>query len=235
MISALSEWPPSRVRTIPASLRLFREGPLEAYYAPFDYENPSARVAIVGLTPGWRQAQLSYLRFSELRRQNAPIQEALREAKLRASFEGPMRANLVSMLDSLGLPKWLAIESCADLFGRSASLLHATSALRYPVFKAGQNYSGSGPKPTRSAALLAMVDQLLGPELDRVPNALIIPLGRATSECLQWLSRSGRLQPRRWLWGFPHPSGANGHRHRQFAAHRADLKRQVANWFAGRA
>lgn len=79
-----------------------------------------------------------------------------------------------------------------------------------------------------------MVDQLLGPELSRVGDALIVPLGKATADSLRWLGDRGRLAPERWLDGLPHPSGANGHRARRFAAREAALSSHVARWFAGR-
>ena len=142
-----------------------------------------------------------------------------------------MRTNLVTMLDALGLHRHLSLRSCEQLFQDAHPILHTTSALRYPVFKAGMNYSGSAPTPTQSPILLAMVDQLLGPELDRVTDALVIPLGKGATECLRWLSGRGRLAPERWLDGLPHPSGANGHRVRQFAEHRAALRSQVRRWF----
>ena len=34
---------------------LAEDGPLQMYYAPLDFINSQARVAIVGITPGWTQ------------------------------------------------------------------------------------------------------------------------------------------------------------------------------------
>ncbi len=39
---------------------LFQDGPLSAYYVPFHDMNPKARVAIVGLTPGWTQMEIAF-------------------------------------------------------------------------------------------------------------------------------------------------------------------------------
>lgn len=39
----------------------------------------------------------------------------------------------------------LGISSTRELFGRHDSLVHTTSALRYPVFRDGDNYGGTGP------------------------------------------------------------------------------------------
>ena len=205
-VGLLEPPPPVAIGDLAPELRIFREGPLEAYYAPFDHENAAARLAVVGLTPGWQQAQIAFARFLELREKGCPIATAHRDVKAEASFAGSMRSNLVSMLDRLGLPAALGLSSSDDLFGPARDLLHTTSALRYPVFKHGRNYSEI-PRPTRSHSLRAMVDQLLCPELKRILHALIVPLGRAASECLNYLSETGRLSRFRWLSGFPHPSG----------------------------
>ena len=54
-----------------------------------------------------------------------------------------MRTNLVKMLDHIGANHYLRLSSSAELFGTRKDLVHYTSALRYPVFKNGENYSGS--------------------------------------------------------------------------------------------
>lgn len=67
----------------------------------------------------------------------------MRDAKIFASFSGPMRANLVAMLDSIGVNHRLGILSTSTLWNSDANLVHFTSALRYPVFVDGMNYSGA--------------------------------------------------------------------------------------------
>jgi hypothetical protein len=68
--------------------------------------------------------------------------EFLAAAKAFASFSGPLRNNLVAMLDFIGLNSWLGLQSCATLWLGDNYLVHFTSALRFPVFVDGQNYSG---------------------------------------------------------------------------------------------
>ncbi|MNG08705.1 hypothetical protein D3C84_920820 [compost metagenome] len=62
-------------------------------------------------------------------------------------------------------------------------------------------------------------------------EALIIPLGVNVENVLRQLVAENQLEEERCLWGFPHPSGANGHRHRQFAAHYQDMKERLAAQF----
>ena len=64
-------------------------------------------------------------------------------------------------------------------------------------------------------------------ELEQLPNALIVPLGRAVEDALADLGfhRSSKI-----LCGFPHPSGGNGHRVRQFKSEYQSLRRAVHAW-----
>src|ERR1700728_1431184 len=45
------------------SFRLYRDADLEMFYAPFETINRSARVAIVGITPGFQQMEIA-IRFA---------------------------------------------------------------------------------------------------------------------------------------------------------------------------
>jgi uracil-DNA glycosylase len=223
---------PLSLQDLPAELELFSDGRISIYYAPVGFVNPRAKVAIVGLTPGWQQARFAYqAAIDAIRNGTSPV-EAHRMRKPWVAFAGSMRRNLIRMLDELRLHEHLDIRSTADLFGTSA--LHATSALRFPVFCRGRNYSGSSPKPTKHPELLEMIDRILAPELATVSRALIIPLGLAVSECLSRLCNHGQLQEARCLFGFPHPSGANGHRTRQFEAAKRELRKTLRLWFDGK-
>ena len=165
------------------SLRLHQEDSLEMYYAPFGTVNASAAVVLLGITPGWRQMEIAY----RVARRDAELgvsgEEICRRAKQDASFAGTMRTNLVRMLDELGAPPFLGIESTSELFGPATAFVHTASAIRYPVFVKGRNYTGH-PDMLRNGFLRQCVESILGPELARVPNALIVPLGNAVSAAL---------------------------------------------------
>jgi hypothetical protein len=197
------------------------------FYSPFDWFNPSARVIILGITPGWTQMELACRAARGAILSGAAPDEVCRSAKLHGSFAGPMRANLVKMLDDIGLHKALDLKSSADLFETARHLLHTASAIRYPVFKGNRNYTGNGPRPAKSALLMKIARKVLVPELDSVANALIVPLGKSVEELLEVLGRESLVRHGRWLSGFPHPSGANGHRARLFKENRRSLRQQV--------
>jgi hypothetical protein len=153
--------------------------------------------------------------------------EVCQRAKQRASFAGSMRKHLTAMLDGLGLPSLLGIASSESLFSEDRGLLHTSSAIRYPVFVQGRNYTGHSPRILDTPSLRWFLDNVLPEELCQVPQAAIIPLGKSVSEVLDYLASRGSIERGRCLLGFPHPSGANGHRVREFEENFSRLARQL--------
>jgi len=211
-------------------LTVVAEGRLRVVYAPFDLIRPAARLVLVGLTPGAYQARLAIGAARDAYAAGADRLGAQRAAKATASFAGPLRSNLTAMLDAIGIPAALGLTSSAGLFDGAGGLVHTTSALRYAVYRDGRNYSGS-PSPTRTAILADFLTGLLAPELAAVPDALVIPLGERVTACLGWLAGQNLLDASRVLHGFPHPSGANGHRVADFATQRRRMTMGVRAWF----
>jgi len=193
------------------ALLLARDGELSQRWAPFDHVPATARLAIVGITPGREQANNALRAFAEGLRKGQDTAAALRHAKLAGSFSGPMRANIVNMLDSIGLHARLGVTSCAALFDPAAELVHFTSALRYPVFVGGANYNGT-PDMLRTLSLRSTVETFLAAEARLLPDALWLPLGPKPAAALEHLVAMGALRADRVLTGMPHPSGANAER-----------------------
>ena len=68
-------------------------------------------------------------------------------------------------------------------------------------------------------------------ELSEIKNpCLIIPLGKAVENVLRKLSREPSFSRHTYLFGFPHPSGANGHRKRIFEEHLDEFTEIVEDW-----
>jgi hypothetical protein len=197
--------------TLGGRLVLEREGAITVAYAPFEYVNPAARVVLVGITPGRQQAIEALLAARSLLAAGQDNAAVAKGAKETASFAGTMRASLVRMLDHIGLHQWLEIPSCGDLFGAKAGLVHYTSALRYPVYLNGQNYSGN-PEMTSHPLLRRYVRECLAAEVQQLPDAVWIPLGPRPASALKMLARDRLINPARILDGVPHPSGANAER-----------------------
>jgi len=119
-------------------LLIERHDDLEVFYSPFDHVNLDARIVLIGITPGHYQAEMALKTASDVIRSGASNIDAARKAKETASFSGPMRSNLVAMLDYFQINAVSGIASCASLFDVDAHLVHYTSALRYPVYRNGR-------------------------------------------------------------------------------------------------
>ncbi|OZB93596.1 hypothetical protein [Paenibacillus sp. XY044] len=215
-------------------LRISASGLVETFYAPHnDYVHSSACLFIVGLTPGFTQMRTAYEAARHAMDQGMGDEAVCRKAKEAASFAGSLRANLISMMDELGLPGYLGIGSSEALFGGERELLHTSSVLRYPVFVNRANYNGSRPglpgtPSLRDTALNGMAEEL---SIFR-DRPFLIPLGTTVESVLRLLDEQGMLDAGQCLWGFPHPSGANGHRHKQFAARKAEMKKTLHRYFS---
>ncbi|MDN3451657.1 hypothetical protein QMA09_15770 [Planococcus sp. APC 3906] len=204
---------------------------LEIYYAPFEYVNEDAKVVIVGITPGLHQMKKSFSTVIDAAGKQSADEATLKQVKNNSSFEGTMRKNLVKMLDELGLNEYLGLASNIELFEEASYLVHTTSVLAYPVFHNGKNYSGSTPNLLKNELLKKYVTDNFASELENFSNPLIIPLGVNVSNALNYLADQGMVASENILSGFPHPSGGNGHRHKQFLENKAAMEEKLKDHF----
>ncbi|MCG7961696.1 MAG: hypothetical protein N0E54_03200 [Candidatus Thiodiazotropha taylori] len=197
---------------LPTELLIEEDGNLSVYYAPFDYINTDAKIVICGITPGFQQAILALKEAGKQLRLGATLETAKLAAKNTASFGGPMRSNLIRLLDYIGISQKLDIVSCSELFGSKSNLVHYTSALRYPVFKSHKNYSGT-PSMVSKPILRKQLENCLFPELKQLSSStLFVPLGPKVEEALSLAVKAGFVNQDKVLGGLPHPSGANAER-----------------------
>jgi hypothetical protein len=181
-------------------------------YAPFDHVNDAARIAIVGMTPGAFQANNALTAAKTALQQGRTMEEVAQIAKVHASFSGePMRGNLVRMMDAIGLNRLVKIDTMASLWSEHSQLVHFTSALRYPVFVDGENWSGT-PDMLRTPQLCDWLVTYTGAELARLPKAIILPLGPKVTAAMHYLADLELIDRNRIMDGLPHPSGANAER-----------------------
>ncbi|OMF29387.1 hypothetical protein BK133_17785 [Paenibacillus sp. FSL H8-0548] len=222
----------SREQLFTKELLLEEQEAMSIYYVPYEYVNTQAKLMIIGITPGFTQMEVAIRSAREDLLLGVPLELIDKRAKKLASFAGTIRTNLIEMLDQIDLPARIGISSSKSLFEERRELLHTTSAIRYPVFINGKNYTGHSPAILKSSILSRYVETILLPELIAVKDALVIPLGKSVSEVVQALVEKGWLNAERCLFEMPHPSGANGHRQRQFEQHKASMQQQVLNWFS---
>lgn len=193
-------------------LRLAEAGPVRVCYAPFDHVELSARLVVVGITPGLTQAVNALNAVQTAMGKGLSPEAVLAEAKRTASFSGgAIRANLVAMLDAIGVARHLGLGSTAALFRPGSIGVHFTSALRYPVFVSGRNYNGT-PDMLATPILRRIVETHLAEEARLLPDALWLPLGPKAEAAVAHLTWLGHLRPDRVVAGLPHPSGANAER-----------------------
>jgi hypothetical protein len=196
---------------IPASFLLGQEKKLTSHYIPFDSVNPSARLVLVGITPGFTQWKNAMREAQRQLHAGVSTDVAHRAAKQTGAFSGAMRPNLIGLLDHIGLHRWLGLTSCDALFGSASHLVQTTSILRHPIFVDGQNYNGT-PNMVRSPFLRTQIEAHFAEEARTLDKAVFVPLGPKVSEGLDWLVQRGVIPADRILHGLPHPSGANAER-----------------------
>lgn len=184
---------------------------LETFYAPFEHLESEARVVIVGLTPGRRQAEDALTACGDALRAGRDRSEALRLAKRHASFSGPMRSNLVRMLDAIGVARLVGVDTAARFWDEAAGSAHFTSLIRNPVLVDGANWSGS-PDPVGTPPLRRWMESWTGRELAGLSPAVVVPLGPVVARGLAHLADLGMISPGSILADMPHPSGANAER-----------------------
>jgi len=211
---------------------LYNNDNMKIYYAPHnEIINTKAKIFIVGITPGWTQTSIAYKTAQNALLNKLEIEQIKKECKRNSRFAGSMRKNLVDMLDELGLNYKLHLESCYELFEDKDYLLHTTSVIPYPVFINNKNYTGSNPKIMDNEVLYYYVKKYFYKEIQCLSNALIIPLGKAVEEILEQMIKEKLIKEEQCLLGFPHPSGANGHRKSQFNENKDNLLSVIEEYF----
>jgi len=211
---------------------LFNKNNMKIYYAPHnEIVNEKARIFIVGITPGWTQTSIAYKTAHDGLVKKLDNETIKKECKRNSRFAGSMRKNLIEMLDELKLNRKLQMHSCLELFENRDELLHTTSMIPYPVFINNKNYTGSNPKILDSEILKTYLKKYFYKEVEKLPNALIIPLGKAVEEILELMISEKLIKKEQCLLGFPHPSGANGHRKKQFEENKERLLTIIDNYF----
>lgn len=209
-----------------------KQGDLTMYFSPHnEYINREARIVIIGITPGWTQMKAAFQQaVASMHRGESP-DTIFKDVKTAASFSGTMRTHLISMLNECGVAKALHLENAEALFHEKRDLLHTTSIIKYPVFFHDKNYTGHQPKLDQSSLLSHYAYEVFPKEMEQLlHNPLIIPLGKSVEPVIRKLMDDGKLKESTCLFGFPHPSGANGHRKKQFLDRLNSMRSVIDQW-----
>lgn len=188
-------------------LLIEQEGAVQVFYAPFEYINPTARIVLVGITPGPTQMVNANTEARRVLLAGGSDAEAVRIAKQVAAFSGePMRSNLIKQLNHWGFHRWLGLADASALFEGDQSLLQTTSLLRYPVFCDGEDYRGA-PDMTKSPLLRKHLFAGFVEEVQSLPKAVFVGLGPAVQKVIDKLVDERILPADRVIGGLLHPSG----------------------------
>lgn len=208
---------------------LEKDEKINIYYAPHnEFVNKKAKIFVIGITPGWTQTQIAFKTANEGLVNNVEIIDILKKCKYNSRFSGSMRENLIDMLDQIGLNKKFQLNSSSELFDEDNNLLHTTSLIKYPVFINGKNYNGHNPDILCNELLIKYIKKYFISEINELQNVVIIPLGKAVEEVLTYLIDNSIINNNYTiLFGFPHPSGANGHRKEIFENNKKKLIKKV--------
>ena len=206
-----------------------QEAELAIYYTTHnEYIHREANILIVGITPGWHQMKTAYESAIKSLTLNKEKEELLRQAKVDAGFSGQMRRNLCDMLDEIGLANMFGLNSTTELFTSNHELLHTTSLIKYPTFYKNKNYTGHVPAINKSGLLNTFAYTEFPKELKMLEKPLlIVPLGKAVENVIRNLKNENKIKQHTCLYGFPHPSGANGHRQKQFDENKAEFEKVI--------
>jgi len=197
-----------------------KDNNIEIYYTPHnEHFNKEAKIFIVGITPGFQQMSTAISTARKELEHTDNIEEIQYKCKVAARFSGSLRKNIISMLDDLKLNEIMNVNSSSELFDEKDYLLHTVSLIPYPVFVKKENYTGHTPKLIKNEFLMRYVyDNFINEfkRLENPENVLLIPLGKAVEEILLKLQEDKIIGENQILLGFPHPSGANVNRVKQF-------------------
>ena len=202
-------------------LQLAHSNKIRSYYTPFEHINSQAKVVLVGISPGKVQWKNALIATQAALAQGLPDHDVLSYAKQQGAFSGPMRHNLIKILDYIGLHEKLQLQSTAALFDQTQHLVHMTAVLPHAIFIDGKNYNGTSPNMRKNAFLWAQIEEYFVPQIQALPNSLYIPLGQSVIDVLMHPCNLGYLKEQQILQGFPHPSGANAERIQYFLGQKA--------------
>lgn len=202
--SVLCDVQPPEVRD--PHLLMDASGDVKIYYAPFEYINPSARIILVGITPGPTQMVNANNEARRALQAGKSSTEAIQAAKSVGAFSGePLRSNLINQLNHWGFHKWLDLTDSADLFSTSRRLVHTTSLLRYPVFVKDDDYHGL-PDMTKHPLLRKYLLENFAAEVEELKDAVFVGLGPQDQKVLDRLIQDRVLHSEQVIGGMLHPS-----------------------------
>ena len=166
----------------------------------FEYQNPKAKVVIVGITPG----------NSQLKGDREGLD--LREIKRKNAFAGSMRPHLINMLDYVGVNRLLGIESCRSLWEEDFDKVDMTSLLVEATYERKKDGTKEmfrhAQKIAKSEKLTRMLEEGFVKNSSRYENTVLyVACGLGVYDVLKGLLAEQKIKGQ--AVAIAHPSGAN--------------------------
>lgn len=134
-------------------LTIAEDNKVRVAYCPFEAANAQAKLMIVGITPGPTQLKTALASFKAKLLSGASPRETLLASKMTGAFSGPLRKNLIDLLNEAGVDKLLGVSNCSALFGTHSHLVQTTSLIGNAAFLLnGKPYNGT-PNPLKNHVL----------------------------------------------------------------------------------
>lgn len=182
----------------------------KVFYVPFELTNPSARLALVGITPGPTQMLKAYAAARAALQTRATDEEVLRSSKKAAAFAG-MRDRINEMLDHFEVPKRLGLANAESLWSTNFHYFQPTSIVPNAAFKGDDYFNGPFSSVLAVPLLRQQFEKVFVPSIERLGKSVAyIAMGPVVDEALQWCVSRGVLDSKQLLGYFPHPSGSSG-------------------------
>jgi hypothetical protein len=187
------------------------------YYTPFEYENPLAKLVLVGISPGPDQLRATYAEGPKLLSRGQPDLEVLSALKRHGAFGGDLRSNLCKMLAHFRIDDLLGLRDVTELWSEGWPSFYATSVVPNAAFyrnKRGKNgllklFAGSFEDILKSAALRSEFEGQFLTRLQRInKHARYIALGPTPRAALDHAASIGVIGRDQLLGSFAHPSNA---------------------------
>jgi len=180
-------------------------------YVPFVHVAKSAKLAIVGITPGSAQIAAAYAATRPMLIAGLPHGEILEQAIKQGAFQGTMRTNLIKILRHFDIGTKLGIADVAELWSRQAGLLHSTSVIPHAAFKCGKMFNGGFDEILASPLLVSCFERCFVPTLAELDGECrFIALGPTPLQALKWCAKRGHILADRILGSCPQPWGSSG-------------------------
>jgi hypothetical protein len=203
-----------------------REKEYNVFYIPFEFVNTSARLVLVGITPGPTQMKCAYATAQRALASDLVDSEILRIIKQNCAFSG-MRDRINEMLDHFNIPQNIGVESASSLWTTNFKYLQPTSIIPNATFKGSDYFNGPFSTILQVSLLRKQFENEFIPSISNLSKeALYIGMGPIVDEALQWCSSRGVINEQQIVGYFPHASGNSGSQFAYFMRRKqlSDLK-----------